>query len=371
MLFARLILLCVLLSTAALPAAGQPNDYLLGRNAERTGDLAGATAHYQAIASGDSKLKEYALWHLARIARSTGDLILERERLRQLTAAAPSNLLFEAATLRLTESFLESGDFQGAANSAKPLTLSKNLRVGRKGATLMGLAYLRAGKIPEARDVFARLVMQMPDASRPDDFALEAVRQLDQLDKGSPATLSEAEYLLRGSVYQFNRDFSGARFHYQTLINRFPQSTTVPNAMFQIARGLYLEGKYDDAIKLFQNVFDAYPQSSSARDALGYVASSYGRMKRTDDAVAAYKLFIDRFPDAPNPERSYLNIIDLLHETGRYPEALNWVQQTRARFKNDIGGALALFAQLRIHMAQGSWSTIVRDADELLKLSDL
>ena len=47
------------------------------------------------------------------------------------------------------------------------------------------------------------------------------------------------------------------------------------------------------------------------------------------------------------------------------------MQQTRARFKNDLGGALALFAQLRIHLAQGSWSTVVRDADELSKLSDL
>ena len=371
MLFARLILLCALLSVAAFPAAAQANDYLLGRNAERTGDLAGAAARYQAIAASDSKLKEYALWHLAKIARSTGDLILERERLRQLTATAPSNLLLEAATLRLTDSFLESGDFQGAANSAKPLTLSKNVRIARKGAALMGSAYVRAGKLAEARDVFTKLLMQMPDASRPDDFALEAVRQLDQFDKGSAATLSEAERLLRGSVYQFNRDFTDARLHYQALIDQYPQSTTVPNAMFQIARGLYLEGKYEDAVKLFQKVFDVYPQSSSARDALGYVASTYGRMKRTDDAVTAYKLFIDRFPDAPNPERSYLNIIDLLHEAGRYPEALNWVQQTRARFRNDIGGALALFAQLRIHMAQGSWSTVVRDADELLKLSDL
>jgi len=94
-------------------------------------------------------------------------------------------------------------------------------------------------------------------------------------------------------------------------------------------------------------------------------------MKHIDDAVTAYKLFIDRFPDAPNPERSYLNIIDLLHEAARYPEALNWVQQARTRFKNDVGGALALFAQLRIHMAQGSWSTVVRDGDELLKFSDL
>jgi len=210
----------------------------------------------------------------------------------------------------------------------------------------------------------------MPDASRPDDYALEAVRQIDALDKNSPLT-SEAEHLLFASVYQFNRDFAGARVHYQTLIDRYPQSTTVPNAMFQIARGLYNEGKYDEAVKLFQKVFDVYPQSSSARDAVGFLASSYVRMKRTDDAVNAYKLLIDKFPDNPNPERAYQNIIDALHEAGRYPEALNWVQQARARFKTDIANALVLFAQLRIHMAQGSWATVVRDADELVKFSDL
>jgi soluble lytic murein transglycosylase-like protein len=47
------------------------------------------------------------------------------------------------------------------------------------------------------------------------------------------------------------------------------------------------------------------------------------------------------------------------------------VQQTRARFKTDLANALALFAQLRIHLAQGSWATVVRDADDLSKLSDL
>jgi soluble lytic murein transglycosylase-like protein len=404
MSFARIVLIFICMCAAALPVLGQPDrivaaveaadwqtaraeinkirstnealfheknyDYLLGRIAERTGDLAGANASYQAIAANDSRLREYALWRLAKLARATGDLVLERERLQQLTATARSSLLFETATLRLSESFFESGDFLSAANSAKPLTLSKNVNVAREGAALMGLAYTRAGKTTEARDVFNKLVMQMPDASRPDDFALEAVRQLDAFDNKSP-TLPEADHLLRASVYQFNRDFAGARLHYQAVIDRFPQSTTVANAMFQIARGLYNETKYDEASRLFQKVFDSYPQSTSARDALGFLGSSYVRMKQFDDAVNAYKLLIDRFPEAPNPERTYLNIIDALHEAGRYPEALNWVQQTRTRFKNNIGDALALFAQLRIHMAQGSWATVVRDADELLKLSDL
>ena len=352
-------------------------EYLLGRIAERTGDTATAVANYQAIAANNSKLKEYALWRLAKIARATGDLVLERERLQQLVAAAPSSLLFEAATLRLTESFFESGDFAAAASSAQPLTSSKSVGVAREGAALMGLAYLRAGKTTEARDVFARLVMQMPDASRPDDHALEAVRQLDALEKNSPLT-SEAEHLLRASVYQFNRDFAAARVHYQAVVDRFPQSTTIPNAMFQIGRGLYNEGKYEEAvsqlgltIKQINGHSFPVPPSIPERDAWGLLASTYVRLKRTDDAVKAYEALIERFPDRPNPERAYLNIIDVFHEAGGYSEALRWVQQTRKLFKNNIGDALALFAQLRIHMAQGSWATVVRDADELVKFSDL
>lgn len=366
----RLLRLTLLSVLFVLPVAAQSNsDYLRGRTAEKSGDVANATASYQTVVAGNSVLKEYARWRLARIARSTGDLPLERERLRQLLATAPSSLLAESAALRLSQSFFESGDFVSAADTARPLGSSKNATLSREALLLSGESLARAGKNAEAREVFTRLVMQMPDASRPDDFALAAVRKLDSFDNN--ATLPEADHLLRASVYQFNRDFAGARVHYQTLIDRYPQSTTVPNAIFQLGRGLYLEAKYDDALKAFQKVADAYPDSTPAREALSFVGSTYLRMKRYDDAVAAYKRFIARFPDAPNPERPYLNLIDTLHEAGRHNEALDWVQQTRARFRTDIGGTLALFAQLRIHLAQTNWPAAVRDAEELSKFSDL
>src|ERR1044071_4131465 len=221
MSFLRVVLIFVFLGAAALTALAQPEritaaveasdwqtaraeinklrstnealfrdknyDYLMGRIAERTGDLAAATASYQTIAANNSKLREYALWRLAKLARATGDLVLERERLQQLIVAAPSSLLFDAANLRLSESFFESGDFTAAANSAKPLMLSKNAGVAREGSALIGVAYVRAAKTAEAREIFTKLLMQMPDASRPDDFALEAVRQLDALDNKAPA----------------------------------------------------------------------------------------------------------------------------------------------------------------------------------------
>jgi len=350
-------------------------DYLLARLSEQSGDVTSATAGYQSVVASNALLSDYALWHLARMARTTGDLVLERERLRRLVTTSPANILHDAALLRLAESFFESRDYSAAAMAGGPLTLSKNGSLAREATLLIGQSYLGAGRTNEAHGVFTKLLMQMPDASRPDDFALAAVRALDALDgegqKKPPSGLSEADELLRASVYQFNRDFAAARVHYLAVVDHYPQSGTLPNALYQIGRGFYLEGKYADALTYFQKTSDQFPQSTSARDALSYVASSCSRLKRVDDAIAAYKAFIIRFPDAPNPERGYLNLIDALHEAGRYPEALNWIQQMRARFRGQIGSALALFAKLRIHLAQNSWAEAIADADDLLKLPEL
>ncbi|MEP6636724.1 MAG: transglycosylase SLT domain-containing protein, partial [Acidobacteriota bacterium] len=352
-------------------------DYLLGRIHEKRGDPASAAANYQSVAARNSVLSQYAVWHLAQLARSSGDLVQEREELRKIISSAPTSLLREAATMRLGQSFFDSQDYAGAIAALRPLGESKNRSVTRQALTFSGQALLKAGRQQEARESFTRLLMQMPDASRPDDFALAAVRGLDALDTGDSETatrvgqLPEAEHLLRASVYQFNRDFDAARLHYLAVVERYQQSPSVPNALYQIGRGYYQETRYDDALKYFEQVVQQYPASTSVRDALSFSAGSYNRLKRTDDAIAAYRLFIQRFPDAPNPERSYLNIIDALHEAGREKEALDWVGQTRTRFSNQIGDALALFAQTRIHLAQASWPAVVADTSELRKVSDL
>ena len=348
-------------------------DYLLGRLHEKTGELAGASASYQQVVARQSILSQYALWRLARLTRATGDLALEREKLRQLIATAPRSLLRETAIMRLGQSFYESKDYSAAAAALRPLGESKNRSLAREALTLIAQSLLTAGKKQEAREAFSRLVMQMPDASRPDDFALAAVRGLDALEQegANQGGLSEAEHLLRAAVYQFNRDFDAARRHYLALVERYPQGPTVANALYQTGRGFYLQLKYDEALKYFQRVLEQFPDSMSARDALSFTAGTYNRLKRTNEAVVAYRRFIERFPDAPNPERAYLNIVDALHEAGRHKEALDWVQQTRTRFKGQIGDSLALFAQTRIHLAQGAWEDVVADANELRSRPDL
>ena len=347
-------------------------DYLFGRLQEKSGDMAGAASSYQSVVNRNSLLSQYALWHLAQIARTTGDLTLERERLRQLLAAAPTSLLREAATIRLGRSFFESKEYSAAIDMLRPVSESGPKAMAREALALIGEALMRAGRRDEARDVFRRILTQMPDASRPDDFALAAVRALDSSESSQtqPVKLVESEHLLRASVYQFNRDFDAARSHYLAVAQNYPQSPTAANSLYEAGRGHYQQGQYDEALRYFKRVIDQFPNSASTRDALTFSAGAYNRLKKTDDAIAAYKLFIARFPDAPNLERPYLNIIDALHEAGRHKEALDWVGQTRSLFKNEIGDALALFAQTRIHMAESSWASVLADTAELRKLAN-
>ena len=351
--------------------ASRNYDYLLARLTENSGDLAESQSNYQTVVDRKSVLATYALWHLAQRARTSGDLVLERERLRQFVALQPISDLRNAALLRIGESLLESGDYSPVVSVLAPLTTVATTQVSRKAQLLSAQALQRENKPSEARELFTRILMKMPDASRPDDYALEAVEALDAIDKDSTPEMSEADHLLRASVYQFNRHFDEARAHYLRVAEKSPQGPTTPNALYQVGRGLYQQQNFEKAIEFFRKVFSQFPESDSARDALGFTASSYNRMKRTEDAVASYKLLIDRYPNAPNPERPYLNVIDALHESGRYREALNWATQTRARFNGQLAAALALFAQLRVHLAQNQWSAVVTDAAELKKAQDL
>lgn len=346
-------------------------DYLLARLSQRRGDRATAAKSYQAVVSRNSVLSQYALWHLAELARVTGNLTLERQQLRQLIAIAPSSLHRSAAEIRLGQSFFDSGDYPATIAALRRISDAKASSTTRAALSLTAQAYLRSGQTQPARDTFNRLISEAPDPSRPDDYALGAARALDKLDHSAELKLSEGEHLRRANIYQFNREFADARRHYQAIVAVNPQSNAVPDSLYQIGRGLFQEGKYDDAIAYFQQVRANFSASGSAREALGMLAGAQNRLKRTDDAITSYKLLIQRYPDAPNPERPYLNIIDSLHEAGRHKEALDWVQQTRERFKGQLAATLALFSQARIHFAQAAWSEALADVDALQKERDL
>jgi soluble lytic murein transglycosylase len=368
-------------------------DYLLARMAERRGDYAAAMANYQAVAARNSVLREYALWHLSQIARASGNLMLERISLSELLTTAPGSLLISAARARMARSNFESRDFDAAIRQLsssgetlaaitdnKSKTIAAIVPAGepsRENLVLIGQSYLQSGKTAEAREVFTKLLANLPNPAQPDDFALIAAKTLDEMDSEKGAfgktapRLADLEHFRRAKIYQFNRDFADARLHFTAIVERFPQSPNLPESLYQIGRGYVQENNFNEAIKWFERVVAEFPEDAYARDGLSQAANAYSRVNKPKEAITRYQRYIEKYAGEENLERAYLNIIDILRDTGEDTDAVKWAQKTRAAFKGSLPEALAVFAQARVHIAKNDWQSALNDLNELQTFPDL
>ena len=364
-------------------------DYLLARLAEKKGDFAAAMANYQAVVNRNSILKEYALWHLAQIARTSANLLLERTFLQEILTFAPESLRAEAVRVRQARSFFESKNYDSAIQlfnnlnsvissqrvATEQTPIEKNPRY-RENLVFLGEAYLQSGKLTEARDAFTKLVNNLPNPGQADDFALAGAKGLDRLDTGenygkTAPGLPDFEHLRRALIYQFNRDFPDARLHYQAIVKNYPQSANVTDALYQIGRGFAMEANYTEAINWFERVQEQFPDHPIAKDALSQAASAFSRVSKPKEAITRYQRFIEKYADADNIERAYLNIVDIERDLGEENDALKWAAKTQETFRGKLPEAIALFAQMRIHIAQNDWQNALTAVEKLQTFADL
>jgi soluble lytic murein transglycosylase len=361
-------------------------DYLLARTAESTGDFGKAMANYQSVVKRNSILKEYALWHLSQIARASGNLMLERANLQEIIAFAPDSLLLTPAKNRLARSWFESKNYDETVRllgqsqvsaAAKPVDIkAPDNRLLRDNLALLARANFYAGNAAKAREGFMELINKQANPAQPDDFALAAVRGLDMLDGGqedanAAPKMPDNDHLQRARIYQFNRDFKDARLHYLAIIQDYPESPNVPDAIYQVGRCYALEGEYTEAINWFERVIEQFPDHPIAKDALSQGASAYSRVNKPKEAIKRYQKFIETYPDDERIERPYLNIVDILRDQGSDTDALKWTAKTRETFKGKLPEAIALFSQARIRIAKADWPNALVDLEGVLAFPDL
>ena len=361
-------------------------DYLLARMAESDAQLAVAMSNYQAVVNRHSELDAWALKHLSQIARSTGNLMLERLYLNELQYSTGDTFLANGAALRLARNSFERGNY---AETIRILTTGGQFHAGdtsrktgkeaaiRENQALLGEAYLRLGETHRARDIFATLISTMPNSAQPDDVAMKAAKSLDALDAGGEnagkkvANLSETEQFQRANIYQFNRDFTDAKLHFETLIGNFPAGANSAEAAFQIGRGFAQQSDYVHALEWFERVLERYPGSTAAKDALLQAASAYARVGKHKEAIKRYQSFIDKYPADDKLDRAYLNIVDILRDQGDDIDALKWCAKTEATFKGKVPEAVAIFAEARTYIARGEWQAAPDALDRLKNSADL
>ena len=202
------------------------------------------------------------------------------------------------------------------------------------------------------------------------ETALAAVRRSDATNRdanGNLKKLTQAEHMRRAAIYFSVRAFAEARAHWQALIDNYPQDPHVPEALFGIGRSYFLEKSYEEGYVVFNRLVQDYGLTKEGREALNFSAASLLRLGRFSESADRYAEYIHRFPNGERIDTAHLNMIDTLREADRPAEALDWVTRTRQRFAGTPTETNAMFAALRLHIAEGNWTDAVEMADQLLK----
>lgn len=204
------------------------------------------------------------------------------------------------------------------------------------------------------------------------ETTLAAVRRSDAADRdaqGNLRKLTPAEHMRRAAIYLSVRAFAEARAHWQTLIDNYPQDPHVPEALLGIGRSYFLGKIYQDGYDVFNQLAQQYNGTKEGREALNFSAASLLRMGKFSEAAARYAEYVDRFPNGERIDTAHLNVIDTLREANRPAEALQWVTKTRQRFAGTAVETNAMFAALRLYVAEDQWADAVNMAEQLSRRS--
>jgi soluble lytic murein transglycosylase len=204
------------------------------------------------------------------------------------------------------------------------------------------------------------------------ETTLAAVRRSDAADrdgKGNLKKLAPAEHMRRAAVYLSVRAFAEARAHWQTLIDNYPQDPRVPEAMLGIGRSYFLSKDYQPGYEIFNQIVQNYNGTKEGREALNFSAASLLRMGRFAESADRYAEYVNRYPNGERIDTAHLNVIDTLREANKPADALQWVAKTKQRFAGTAVETNAIFAELRLYIAEDRWSDAVNTADQLLRRS--
>jgi len=357
-------------------------DYLLARLAEADGRLGLAMVNYKSVADRNSPLRIYALKHISQIARSTGNLMLERIYLDEIQSASANSLLDNTARLRSAQNAFERQNYseaieilQSGTSSASVSGKAAKVAGSRENRALLARALMFAGRQNEARAIFSKLIAEAPNAGQPDDVSLAAVRGSDLMDgraeNANASAISVSEHLRRARIYQFDREFADAKLHFESAVAAAPNGPETAEAILQIGRGFAMQGDYQQAVGWFDRVSAQFSQSDADKDALLQAGSAYARMGKPDEGIQRYQTYIDKYPSGEKLDRAYLNIVDILRDQGNSSDALTWCEKARSAFKGKAPEAVALFTEARIHLANEDWPAALTALEGLASFTDL
>ena len=255
-----------------------------------------------------------------------------------LGSAQKVERLFEAA-----EALYERLDYEGAIVKYKEaLKESKKLgvkteRIDKDFTTLANLK-------------IARCYYELGEDSSDDRHYQSALMHIEEvvLDAQVVKHQEELTYLWAETLYKTGK-LDQAKSKFSWLIEQFPNSRWVPNALYAIGTINVKQENYGEALNAFQKLIDNSPNSDWKPKALYAIGDIHYKQEQHQEALSAFQKLLEEFPDSEYKEVVEHSIaeLELLLEDPDILEAEKMYNEARAlKHQGRVHAALDLFTNL-------------------------
>ena len=120
-----------------------------------------------------------------------------------------------------------------------------------------------------------------------------------QVSRGEQPTLSAAEHLYKEGMQALReKKYKKAGSAFQTLLNESPDDGLADNALYWMGEANYDQGKFNDALVLFQDVLRKYPLGNKVPDAMVKVGLCFQNLGKKKQARQILEQVIAIYPDS-------------------------------------------------------------------------
>ena len=92
--------------------------------------------------------------------------------------------------------------------------------------------------------------------------------------------------------YYFKKDYINAIRQFREIVNKYPTSIYIDNALFGLGSSFFELENFKDAIIVYNKIVDEYPNSSFADDALFRLGECYEKLGEFNNAITNYEKLI-------------------------------------------------------------------------------
>ena len=120
----------------------------------------------------------------------------------------------------------------------------------------------------------------------------------------------------KGIAYMNKEQYAKAKALFETIIERYPDTTAAGDASYNNAIIHMKEGDDQGAIEQFKRLIALNPQSHFVPEAYYHIALLHGRLNRWNQAQEAYQLVVDRYGNSRWAEYAKIRLQEMTLNTG-------------------------------------------------------